>query len=197
MGTIIDKLKGVKHIVVSINALKDQSHSWVYSAYAKLSRYISRFVLEDKLALSDLSRLGVNKNKLIHIPIGTDFLNILGNLPNVKSTIRENLGIAADTHIILNIARLHPRKGHIFLLKAMKQVLQKEQNAIMLIVGYGDEQKKLENISAKLGLEKHVIFLGVRRDLINLYLCCDVFAVSAIDEGMGVVYIKQCHAENL
>ena len=45
------------------------------------------------------------------------------------------------------LAEYHPRKGHIFLIKAMREVTKSNQNVCLLIFGYGsvEYKSKLKN----------------------------------------------------
>ena len=56
-----------------------------------------------------------------------------------------------------------------------------------LFIGEGDQRKRLEKKTAELCLQDHVIFAGLRRDMINVYRSLDLFAMSSIDEGLPLV----------
>lgn len=186
LGTILARLAGTKYVVVSIHSLPNQVSWLVYRMFVWLSVWIDRYIVEDRIAYVELMKLGVDKAKIRHIPIGTDYLNYLKDAVVNGTTIREEFGLSQDSPLILNIARLHPRKGQEFLLKAMKLVLEKVSAARLLLVGWGEEDKRLKLLASKLGVEGHVIFAGKRRDLINFYACANIFVMAAVDEGMGV-----------
>lgn len=99
--------------------------------------------------------------------------------------------------IILTVARLVERKGHVLILTALKELEKDFSNFVYLIVGDGPLKAALQKNTAELGLSDKVIFTGFvsKAELPCYYALCDVFVLTpqadALDsEGFGIVYLE-------
>ena len=59
-----------------------------------------------------------------------------------------------------------------------------------LIVGDGEQRSRLEEFFSMLGLNRVVIFTGLRRDVPRLLRAMDVFALSSVSEGMPLTVLE-------
>lgn len=84
---------------------------------------------------------------------------------------------------ILFVSRLAKDKEIDILIQAMPQVWA-DQQAHLLLVGRGDDRPRLEDLSAELGLQHCVHFLGFvpEEDLPGLYRAADLFAIASTCE---------------
>ena len=87
---------------------------------------------------------------------------------------------------ILTVGRLIPRKGHLYLIRAMAQLRDLEE-AHLVIVGDGQERTTLEAEIQQLGLVDRVILAGRVSDeaLDAYYRSCEVFVLPAIVDASG------------
>src|SRR5690606_3638406 len=67
----------------------------------------------------------------------------------------------------------------------MAQVVRAVPEARLVILGEGELRPSLERQVAALGLERHVLLPGFRRDVLSLMKTCDVFVLSSVMEGLG------------
>jgi glycosyltransferase involved in cell wall biosynthesis len=81
---------------------------------------------------------------------------------------------------ILYAGLLERNKGVSKLIEAMKEVVGKFKSAELKIAGSGSQEKQLRNLAKKLGLEKHVSFLGWVADIDRLYEQSAVIVVPSI-----------------
>ena len=102
-----------------------------------------------------------------------------------------------ERRVILTIARLEKRKNVDSVLRALPQVIKQVQNLLYLIVGNGEEKKRLERLSEELGLSAHVRFLGYVEDCLlpSLYKVSELFVLPSVQqdgskdyEGFGIVF---------
>jgi glycosyltransferase involved in cell wall biosynthesis len=77
-----------------------------------------------------------------------------------ETGLRARLGIGEDDVVITQTGSLIHRKGHDLLLHALKKLRETHANCHFLIVGDGPERKEIERLTARLGLEDVVHFLG-------------------------------------
>ena len=68
---------------------------------------------------------------------------------------------------IVTIGRLTKQKNYIFLLKAFKHILNIKKNLNLLIIGEGEDRKKIEKILIDLNLKNNVFLLGYQK---NIYI---------------------------
>jgi glycosyltransferase involved in cell wall biosynthesis len=101
---------------------------------------------------------------------------------------RENVsGVGPEGEVrLVYVASLHPRKGHVHLLDAMKTLLEKGKRLRLLLVGEGAERAKLEQIVQETKLADHVTFLGWRKDVETIFATAHVYVHSALEEAFGI-----------
>jgi glycosyltransferase involved in cell wall biosynthesis len=87
-------------------------------------------------------------------------------------------------------------KGHEPLIRAWAGIRQRVPDATLVIVGDGDDRPRLEALSASLGLDGAVRFVGrvSDRDLASWYARCAVFVLPSPDEGFGLVFLEAMRA---
>jgi len=92
---------------------------------------------------------------------------------------------------ILFVGRLTKQKGVEILLKAIKILKNKHsRNLKIAIVGDGDLKENLNDLTAELGLNKEVKFLGVREDINGLMDSAKIFVLPSRWEGFGLVIVE-------
>ena len=92
---------------------------------------------------------------------------------------------------ILFVGRLTEAKGVDILLKAIKILKEKYQKEIKAaIVGKGYLEEELKELVMKLGIEKEVEFLGVRRDIEKLMKSTKLFVLPSRWEGLPLTILE-------
>jgi glycosyltransferase involved in cell wall biosynthesis len=109
----------------------------------------------------------------------------------VYSSLRDTF---VGKKIILIVARIDAReayKGHLELIRAMRQISPKHPDARLVIVGQGSGVPFLKDVVQSEGLEEFVVFAGFISDrLLNAYYAlCEVFAMPSRGEGFGLAYL--------
>lgn len=98
--------------------------------------------------------------------------------------IKEELAIDPDYSVVGCVARMVDVKGHAYLIQAAKEVLREYPKVKFLLVGDGPLKEELKSLSEKLGLEKNIIFTGMRRDIPEMLSVMDIFVLpSSLREG--------------
>ncbi len=93
-------------------------------------------------------------------------------------------GLRGDAFLFVTVGKLHPDKGHPFLIRAFAGVFRRHPHVRLWIVGEGSFRKTLEDLVQSLGLQNAVSFLGRRLDVKNLLSACDGFVFPTLSEGM-------------
>lgn len=80
-------------------------------------------------------------------------------------------------------ARLAPVKGHKHLLHALAMLKQERNDWICWIIGDGRLRKKIQHQSNRLGLDRHVLFLGSRNDVPVLLKHADAIVLPSLQDN--------------
>jgi glycosyltransferase involved in cell wall biosynthesis len=142
---------------------------------------VDRFIADAEAVKTVLTQEdGIPASRITVVPIGVES-GIMEDRARVRAEVRAELGIAADTIAIGNVARLVPFKGHQCLLDAAAVVLRKRTTVVFPIVGDGELLERLQAQARSLGIERHVRFLGFRDDLDRLYTAFDIYCHSSLE----------------
>ncbi|MEG4519582.1 MULTISPECIES: glycosyltransferase family 1 protein [unclassified Microcoleus] len=105
--------------------------------------------------------------------------------------IRSELGIPADAFVIGHVGRFEEQKNHLFLLEIAASIAQKQPNLRLLLAGDGSLRPQIQQKAIEMGLDKYVIFAGLRSDVPRLMLgAMDTFVLPSLYEGLGLVLIE-------
>jgi glycosyltransferase involved in cell wall biosynthesis len=109
--------------------------------------------------------------------------------PDTRRRVRRHLGVGDDMVLVGTIARLDPVKDLHVLVKATA-ILSSHVPATLLVIGDGDERRRLEMTAAATGRGHAVRFLGHRDDARELLAGCDLYANSSISEGVSLTILE-------
>ncbi|EQD80190.1 glycosyl transferase, group 1, partial [mine drainage metagenome] len=105
-------------------------------------------------------------HRLVVIENGIDFNRL--ETPVTRTMSRESLGLGEEVFTLGIIGRLSSVKNHTLLLQSIAEICQGGRaypNLQLLVVGDGELDVLLKEEVRKSGIEKHVRFLGMRRDI--------------------------------
>jgi colanic acid/amylovoran biosynthesis glycosyltransferase len=85
-------------------------------------------------------------------------------------------------------ARLSPQKGHAFLIRAMKSLLDRGHELELRLAGDGPRREQLTNLAEELGISDRVSFLGflTEDEVIRELQDSDLFVLPSFVEGLPV-----------
>lgn len=130
-----------------------------------------------------------NSKKAIVVKNGIDINKFKFNSKKRKS-IREELGILEDTHLIGHIGSFREQKNHTFLIDIFNEYVSKYSDSILILVGIGPLEKEIKDKVKKYNLEMKVRFLGLRDDADKLYSSFDILLFPSLHEGLSVAMIE-------
>jgi glycosyltransferase involved in cell wall biosynthesis len=137
------------------------------------------------VAESHLAAGVVNREKLSVVNNGIDVDEFQPDV-NDRAVARQELGLS-DEFLWLAAGRLEPVKDYPTLLRAFATL---PQNARLIIAGSGSQQSELCFLSASLGLERRVRFLGFQPDIKPWLHSADAFVLSSRLEGLPVCLME-------
>lgn len=106
-----------------------------------------------------------------------------------RAVVRKKTGIDESKLLVGHVGRFYPQKNHTFLIDIFKAIREKT-DAVLLLVGDGPLRSDIEAKVKELGLEKNVIFAGIRSDVSDLMQAMDVFLFPSNYEGLPVTMIE-------
>jgi glycosyltransferase involved in cell wall biosynthesis len=111
--------------------------------------------------------------------------------PIEKSTLRDELGLAADDLVVGCVAVMRPLKGHIHLIDALVPLMRTRPKVHLVFIGSGSPTfERVQAHIAELGMQSRIHLMGTRRDVPNLLAGFDLFALATEMEASGTVYVE-------
>lgn len=108
---------------------------------------------------------------------------------NTRNAIREKFGLT-DKYVIGHVGHLATVKNQAFLIGIMPEILKNRSDAVLLLLGEGNDRDMLQQKAAELGLEKHVIMTGNVSNVGEFMSAMDVFAFPSLYEGMPLAMVE-------
>lgn len=106
-----------------------------------------------------------------------------------RAVIRGQLN-AADRFILGHVGHLLKVKNQAFLLDLMPLVLERKPNALLLLLGEGEDRPMLEQKIRDIGLEDHVIMTGNVTNVADYLSAMDVFVFPSLFEGLPLSILE-------
>ena len=108
-----------------------------------------------------------------------------------KSTLREELGIAADAFVILCASRFAHDKGHRYLVRTIAKLKETgDGNFKCVLAGDGPLLDEIKQMTSELGLEKDILFTGFRSDIKNLFNGSNLYFNSSQHEASSFLILE-------
>ncbi|HXU39911.1 MAG TPA: glycosyltransferase [Blastocatellia bacterium] len=134
-----------------------------------------------------LAKEGAPPEKLHTVLNGIDFDRVALSGADASERIRREFN-AEDTHLLVQVARLHPEKGHHYLFQALNEIQRQVSKPVLLLVaGAGPFEAAYRDEVRRLGCDKMVRFLGFRKDSADLMSAADLVILPSVAEAFGLV----------
>lgn len=109
---------------------------------------------------------------------------------------RRALDLAVDVPVLISVGGLVERKGFHRVIEVLPDLIRRYPQLVYLIVGgpsaEGNNRAELVALVARLGLQRHVRFLGTRKpeELSAVLSAADVFVLATRNEGWANVFLE-------
>jgi len=157
--------------------------SWVgarASAIIAISEAVRRYMVE--------RGIGTPPSPLVTIPYGIDVAPFEEVTPEAIASLRAEWGAGRETLVIGFVGRLVEQKSIETLIRAFAIFLRQQScDAKLVIVGNGPLLPALRRCASERGLAEHVVWAGFREDVPAVMKAFDVFALTSVFEGFGLV----------
>ncbi len=123
------------------------------------------------------------RKNIAYLPIGV----------NLEKTTPYNsfseIGLSFDSaNVFIHVGSFVPEKNHIGLLSIFKKYLEYDENAKLILVGEGKLKSDIAKIVNEYRLDKNIVMLGKRADVLKILPLCKALLLPSLIEGLpGVV----------
>ena len=183
------------HNIIENYFSKDKKNKKKYKEYLECQRLIDKHGMT-LIALHDSMNKELREffhtDNVVTINNGIQMERFSKELYDSKE-IRAKLGFGEHDFVVGNVGRLHPQKNHDLILDVFVKLLQKEENAKLLLIGKGELEDSIRSKIKELNIEDRVLMLKNRSDVPELMSAMDIFLFPSRWEGYGNALLEaQC-----
>lgn len=112
--------------------------------------------------------------------------------PKNKAQSKRKLGYKETDFVILFVGKLHPYKDPLTLIKAVSEVVKKNVNLYVAMIGEGELHQEVNKEISKLNLSNRVkLFRHVGDEKLKiLYNAADLFVLTSVGEAFGITLLE-------
>lgn len=143
---------------------------------ARLSGRTSAISYCSRVAADDHERLGFDPRRRVVIPNGTD-CDQFSPAADAGAKLRHLFGLPPGRLIIGHVARFHPMKDQISLVRAISRLLAQGYDVQGVFIGEGHADGPVRRAARDLGIDDRITTPGIRGDVAELMPGFDVYAL--------------------
>jgi glycosyltransferase involved in cell wall biosynthesis len=139
----------------------------------------------------DLVRFGVAPVKRFAVvPYGFDLPAWSAADNEARRTIRAELGADEETFVVGWAGRLTAIKRPLDLIRTLRALLDRDVDALLVLVGDGEDRGDVEALAADLGVADRTRLVGFQKSIRPWYASIDALLLTSANEGTPVVAIE-------
>lgn len=167
------------------------SHSNMPTPNRKIVRRIYQCVYRKMIVKNATQLVACSKAAAQYLYGKTPQAEIIYNAINVQA-FNSSIEKIAGPWTILHVGRWGNPKNQSFLIEVFSHIVQRHPNAMLRLVGGGDEKekKKIDDVIEKYKLGESVKFLPADSNIPEIMSESNVFVFPSIFEGLGIVLIE-------
>ena len=189
-GRLAAKLAGVPVIIFTAHGFFLYEPFWTKSMrfFYTLIERLGGICSDIVIAVSEADKLKMVKHKIVR----PDKLVVVHNglQVNPVDEVPTDLGLFDGDRIVGTVANFYPIKGLQFFIRAAERVKDVFPGTKFVVVGDGLLRPELERLTAELGLDSCVLFLGQRDDVPQILPLFDVFVLPSVKEGLPYALLE-------
>lgn len=157
--------------------------------YRMVADRINGFIaVSDEVEQAIRQTIRVDQRRITTICNGVDIRRYQRKVD--RMAIRSSLGLKEEDQVVILVGTLKEQKGHRYLVQAAAPLIAQNNNLHILFPGDGPLRASLQQQVQELGLEKHIHFLGSRKDIPDLLAASDYFVLPSLWEGLAMALIE-------
>jgi glycosyltransferase involved in cell wall biosynthesis len=143
---------------------------------ARLSSRTRAISYCSRVAADDHERLGFDPRRRVVIPNGTDCHRFRPSA-EAGAKLRRLFGLPAERLVIGHVARFHPMKDQVNLVRAISRLLDEGHDVHGLFIGDGHADGPVRRAARECGIDDRITTPGPRSDIAELMPGFDVYAL--------------------
>ncbi|MEO5576973.1 MAG: glycosyltransferase [Gaiellaceae bacterium] len=139
----------------------------------------------------DLVGFGVAPaRRFVVVPYGFDLPPWSDADEEARAVIRGEIGADDDTFVVGWAGRLTAIKRPLDLIRTLRDLVDREVDALLVLVGDGEDRLVVEALAAELGVAERCRLVGFQKSIRPWYASFDALLLSSANEGTPVVAIE-------
>jgi glycosyltransferase involved in cell wall biosynthesis len=160
-----------------------------------LARSTGTLIAVSEEVRDDLVGFGVaSRDRFVVVPYGFDLPEWSAADEDARARIRGELGLGEDTFAIGWAGRLTAIKRPLDLVRTLRAVLDRDADAVLVLVGDGELRADTEALARELGVAERTRFAGFQQRIREWYAAVDASLLTSANEGTPVVAIESLAA---
>lgn len=170
-----EKEKKRKHLLI------DKIFSFTTYKIVAVSEEVKRYLV---------GRGNISKKKIVVIKNGIDF-SFLDKMPDVELK-KISLGFDNDDKIVVSVGNVATQKGYDVLIETAKKIVSNCKDIKFLVCGNNNNKMGSDLVKRvdDYGLRENFIFLGSRKDVLEIVFVADVFCMPSRWEGLSIALLE-------
>jgi glycosyltransferase involved in cell wall biosynthesis len=107
-----------------------------------------------------------------------------------REALRRQWGVTSAQPVIVQVGTLRPIKDQATCIRALRAVVDRWPDAMLVLVGDGPERANLQALTATLKLDRNVRFLGQQSEIAEILSACDIFVSSSLSEAHSLSLLE-------
>ena len=137
---------------------------------------------------SKLNKIRIfQNNKLFFLP---DAILDLSKIIELKKKEFKNFELINNKRVIISAGRLTKQKNFSYLIDEFSKFSESNSNFILVILGEGEERKKLEAIIKKKQMQNKIYLFGYVDNVYSFFDKAEIFVLSSLWEEVGFVIVE-------
>jgi glycosyltransferase involved in cell wall biosynthesis len=197
LGALAGRLARIPKIIFTGHGWAfNEDRSWLSKKIILFLHWITILLAHTTIAVSnktaqDVTWLPFVKNKIVTIYNGVlpcTFLSKAAARHHLLPSLQDSIWIGT-------LAELHPTKGLLYAIEAMRSVVKEFPNAHYVILGEGEQRKTLEEKITALDLNNNIHLLGYINNAKEYLQAFDIFLLPSISEALPYTIVEAGFAQ--
>jgi glycosyltransferase involved in cell wall biosynthesis len=114
---------------------------------------------------------------------------------DARARFRQSLGVGPQTPLFGTLGTILPRKGQLYLVRALPGILAAVPEARLVIIGETHDEHpqyraKLEQTAQRLGVSSRIVWAGYCPNAYEILAALDVFALASLEENLPMAILE-------
>ena len=108
---------------------------------------------------------------------------------NYRNELREELGIKTK-YVLGHIGRFAVPKNHSFILDIFEEVLKRNDDCTLVLIGNGELENQIKQKAKDMGLNEKIVFVDFQEDIYRYYSLFDLFLMPSLFESFAMTLVE-------